>query len=524
MRISSVADNPAQLANLTRMPRNAMRFGLVLLVVAALYWPDTATLVRYWLHQDINAQSGILIAFLSLFLLFRSRDRLERVPTRPVPWASLPLMACAAASMICWRAGIQTLQLLFLPAILWLAVLSVLGVQTARAAGFAVGFLYFALPGWDLFQSPLQHLTAWAAGAIGPVLGLPVAMHGTTAYLPAGVTFTIETACSGVDFLTVGLAVATLHGELERATFRRRAGLIGGMTLVAIVSNWLRVILILAIGYLSSMRSVLATTDHVAFGWGVFACAMLLFVWIAGRTGRKSPDAAVAEDSGAQRDAVSHRTYSRPAVWRYGVAVAGLLFVPAFVYANLLASDQSQASASALEFPPGRAPWQGPADSPDALWQPRFAGAQIERRARYLSADGRSVEVVAFGFPKQTQGVKVLKEHNTLLGDRGLAIEAVTLVESAAIPHGEVVVLAPDGGRSLIWSVVDIGGRLFGEPLYSQLWYGARSLLGTPYSALFALRAQCGGSCDAARAVLADFLRVNGPALFASLPDSDLKG
>src|SRR5690242_7885273 len=149
------------------MPRKAIWVGLVLLLVAALQWPDTVALGHYWIDQDANARSGVLIALLSAFLLVRARHRFEHLPVRPVPWACLPLIACAVASLICWRAGILTLQLFFLPPILWLAVLAVLGWQAARLAGFALGFLYFALPGWGLLGPTLQHLTAWAVGVIG---------------------------------------------------------------------------------------------------------------------------------------------------------------------------------------------------------------------------------------------------------------------------------------------------------------------------------------------------------------------
>src|SRR6185437_104563 len=266
------------------MPRNAIRVVLLLLAVAALYFPDIDALVRYWMKQDVNGGAGVLIAHLSGVLLVRARARFEEIPVGPVPWAGLPLIVCAAASLICWRAGILTLQLFFLPLILWLALLAVLGRQAARAAAFALGFLYFALPGWGLLGPALQHLTAWAVGVIGPLIGLPVTLSGTTILLPRGMWFVVTSACSGVDFLTVGLAVAALQGELERARLRRRAGLIGGMLLLAIVSNWLRVILIVEIGYHSQMRSALATRDHLALGWVVFACALLMFVWIAGRT------------------------------------------------------------------------------------------------------------------------------------------------------------------------------------------------------------------------------------------------
>ena len=494
-----------------------MRVAGVLLLVAAVYWPDTVGLGHYWLDQDVNAQAGILIALLSAFLLFHDRGRLEQTPMGPVLWACLPLAACAAASLICWRAGILTLQLFFLPPILWLALYCLLGWQAARLAAFAIGFLYFALPGWGLLGPALQRLTAGAVGVIGPAVGLPVAMSGTTASLPGGITFVIERACSGVDFLTIGLAIAMLQGQLEQARLRRRAALIGGMLLLAIVSNWLRVLLIIEIGYRSRMHSALATRDHLALGWVVFACALLTFVWLAGRGARVRPHAPVASRSQGAVAPMRVTATRGHITWRYAAAAAAVLAVPALVYGSLLAVEPP-AGVAALELPQGQTPWHGPADATDPLWQPEFVGAHVERQARYQSADGRAVEIVAIGFAKQSRGAQILNEGNSLLGNRGLAIEAVHLVEGEGIPHGEVIAVDSQGRRSLIWSVIDIGGHLFGEPLASQLWYGARSLIGTPYSELFALRAQCNVRCDEARAALTDFLQANGPALFASLP------
>src|SRR5581483_11151328 len=279
--------------------RNELRVASVLLLAGVIYWPDIAALGPYWAGQDANAQTGVLIAALSVFLLVRSRERFERIALEQVPWAALPLLVCAAASLISWRAGILTLQLFFLPAILWLALLALLGWGAARPAGFAIGFLYFALPGWGLLGPALQRLTAWAVGMIGPIIGLPLAMSGMTVRLPEGMLFVVAPECSGVDFLTVGLAVAALQGELERAALRRRARLIGGMILLAVVSNWLRVLLIVEIGYRSHMRNAFATRDHLALGWVVFACALLVFVWMAGRTAVRVAQGAAGPIDGA---------------------------------------------------------------------------------------------------------------------------------------------------------------------------------------------------------------------------------
>ncbi|HVS77396.1 MAG TPA: hypothetical protein VHE11_10715, partial [Steroidobacteraceae bacterium] len=69
------------------MPRNSIRVALVLLAVVAFYWPDTVALGRYWAGQDANAQTGIVIALLSGFLLFRARERFEQIAIGPAPWA-----------------------------------------------------------------------------------------------------------------------------------------------------------------------------------------------------------------------------------------------------------------------------------------------------------------------------------------------------------------------------------------------------------------------------------------------------
>lgn len=498
------------------MPRNATKVGLLLLLLAALYWPDTVGLARFWLHEDLNSQAGILIACLSAFLLFRARGRFEQVAIGPAPWACLPLIACAAASLICWRAGILTLQLFFLPPILWLALLCVFGWQAARVAAFAIAFLYFAVPGWDALRPALQQLTAHAMAVIGPLVGLPVIIRGMTVSMPGGVTFTIERACSGADFLAVGLAVAALHGELEQAGPRRRAGLVGAMALLAILSNWLRVLLILAIGYLTHMRSALATRGHVAFGWVVFACALLVFVWAAGRWGVSEVDPSA---EGAPRAGAGARTSAQRGrvAWRYGMAATALLAVPALVYISLLATA-AHAAPAVLELPPGSTPWRGFAGFADPLWQPTFVGAHVERRALYESADGHAVEVVAIGFAQQTQGAQLLNGGNSLLGEHGLSMEKVRLARDGGVPHSEIIAVDSRGRRALVWSVIDIGGHLFGEPLLSQLWYGAHSVVARPYSALFALKTPCNASCDAAHTVLSGFLRANGAALFASLP------
>jgi hypothetical protein len=83
-----------------------------------------------------------------------------------------------------------------------------------------------------------------------------------------------------------------------------------------------------------------------------------------------------------------------------------------------------------------------------------------------------------------------------------------------------MVVADSRGRQSVIWSVYDIGGRMFVIPAFSQFWYGLRSLDAQPYSALFALKSACAPSCAAARELLTHFVDDMGESLRLSVVDA----
>jgi hypothetical protein len=126
--------------------------------------------------------------------------------------------------------------------------------------------------------------------------------------------------------------------------------------------------------------------------------------------------------------------------------------------------------------------------------------------------------MVAIGYAMQAQGRELVNEENSLFGIDAPEPTAEAEVTLDRESYTELVFVDPQGRRWLTWSMYDIGGREFVTPLFSQLWYGLRSLGGPPYSMQFAFRTECGGSsCDAARATLRSFLQTMGRDCFASV-------
>jgi exosortase len=254
--------------------------GLIATAIVA-YWPTWSPLWR---------PHGYLITFLALWLLYSARHRIASAMINPQPWALVLLVPCSLAAVLSWRSGIEALQLLMLPPVVLVAVLAAFGAAVARAVAVPVAFLYFAVPAWNiLLGPPMQTLTLWVTRNMMPLLGLPASFQGNLINFQGGITFEVTPACGGVSFLVQGLAIAMLLGELEQARLGRRLRLLGAMVLVAVVSNWIRVLLIIELGYSSGMRSTLATTNHVAFGYLLFVLALAGYMWVATRPSSAEP-------------------------------------------------------------------------------------------------------------------------------------------------------------------------------------------------------------------------------------------
>jgi exosortase len=262
----------------------------------------------------------------------------------------LLLVPCGLAALLLWRSAIPGVQLLMLPPVLLLAVLAAFGPAVARAAAVPIMFLYFAAPLWNfVLTAPLQDLTTRVAAILAPVLGLPATVHGHLVSFPNGITFEVTPACSGAGFLVQGLAIATLLGELEQARLGRRLRLLGSMVLVALVANWVRVLVIIELGYSSGMRSTLATRDHVAFGYFLFVLILAAYLWVASR--RPLPPAAEPRVAQAAEPA-----------WRPRIAYALVILVLAstpVLVAALIPLRTPPATVPAAESPRTRA---APAD------------------------------------------------------------------------------------------------------------------------------------------------------------------
>jgi EpsI family protein len=482
-------------------------FGLWV-AVAVIYWPSAVALDGIWRGSAGNSYThGYLVLAASLWLIVRDRARLAAAPVRPVGWAWILVLILSGAWLWSWRAAIQQLHVLLLPAILLAALLAALGWRVTRILLFPVGFLVFAMPVWGAINSSLQTLSAKGNGILMWLSGMPAYMQGDLIRLPGG-SIEIAQACAGLNGFLIGLAVAALYGELTRDQLRRRLAWLALMGTLAFIANSIRIFIVTVAAYESDMRSSLVT-HHIWLGWCLFAVAVGVFLLIAGRLAdmwdRGLPQEARSREPESS-EAAQLPSGQGPGVAGLAVAFACLGFLPVLAYGTDLLRSKTHGDIF-IRWPEAPQGWQGPRPEVAGEWSPRFVNPSVESLRRYIDPRAEAVEVFVVAYRTQTQHGKLLGYENDLLGSATqlqLQPQSQRIVDTVAGRWREAVAVDPTGARSLIWWRYRIGDRTFSEPRLSQLWYGLAALTGRPpLSSLTALRVACDPDCAAVREQLA---------------------
>ncbi|WP_323750793.1 exosortase [Marinobacter sp.] len=257
--------------------------GLIpLAVVVILFvglWPTLDVLIDRWLKFDESYSHGFMVLAVSLSLILKKWVRL-----RPsVGVYSFWLLPLGLVSFVYFAGSILLIEAVQQLAILPLVIGSLLliwGWEQSKPFFLPLGLLAFAIPVWDYLSWPLQVITVWVNDFLLSFFNIEFYVEGVFVYFPGVGAFEIAHGCSGLRYLLVGLTLSVLYGELNYARVRTRAALMAAGLLLALVANWIRVFVIIYIGYESNMTSSLIN-EHDFFGWWVFAGTLLPLFFFA---------------------------------------------------------------------------------------------------------------------------------------------------------------------------------------------------------------------------------------------------
>ena len=466
-------------------------------------WPTWRSLHESWIVST-RYSHGHLIVLICGYLLYRQREVLSGMNAKPAFLALVPFAVLLTIWLIAVLASIQAIQMAVLPLILGTMLLVVLGWSAAKRLWMFVAYLYLAIPVWESGNFVLQKMTVWAVELALWVFRVPAFIHGNTVALPAG-AFEVEGGCSGLHYFIVAIALSVLYGLLFIQSAKKRFLLVALAVAAALLTNWLRVFIVVYVGYLTDMQHYLVTQDHYYFGWFLFAGILVPYLMIARKVEQSENNDRMDDPPTVVSNGVA--SAKRPVV-ALSACLVGLLVSGGAILASL--PEDAEGSVE-LDLPSAPGAWTVD-HAVDSDWRPHYVGTTAETVGQYRRDQG-TVDAYFNLYRGQARGRELVGSENRVEGlDKwSISRDTVRKIDSGNGAEfwtvREVNLVAASGEQRMLYLWFDVGGILTASDLEAQLLYGINVLRGRRDAGVSILSATCGQGCEDARVLLGDWLR-----------------
>ncbi len=441
-------------------------------LLAGLLFHDTVVeMVSTWLRSDTYAH-GFLILPISLWLVWRQRDKLAGAVARPRPWVLVLSTGGSLAWLLAFLVDVNVVQQLAFVGILITGIWALLGHALAWRLAFPLGFLVLAVPMGEGLVPPLMELTADTTEYLVRASGVPVYREGMYLFLPTG-TWSVVEACSGVRYLIASYTLGLVYAYLTYHSLWRRCAFVVASVLVPIVANGLRAYGIVMLGHVSNMK-LAAGVDHLIYGWVFFGVVMLLLFWVGSFW--QQPETAAREGRAGTSSAGWQGTGPAPAMVLL-VALAVSALGPALALG--LSRGGEPPVLGPLQSPESAVPgWQQTPD-PGWGWAPNQPGADREL-VRYYEGDDGVVGLYLHQYLRQQQDVELVQSVSPWLrdGDAWRVTQqrraALQLVDAVRVPEA---LLLSGRQQLLVWAVYRVGGDYTANPYLAKLLEARQQIL-----------------------------------------------
>ncbi|WP_369601983.1 exosortase [Hahella sp. SMD15-11] len=378
--------------------------GILILAGWLFTLPTWMEVVPQWTIMDGAYSHGFLAFGVFIWLLHHLRPELDGQPVQfswiGAVWVLLSLAGILLGTSLLIEA-VEQLAAFVLPfALVWM----VLGWPVAQRLILPAGILFTAVPVWDVTSYALQSLTVAVDHFLLGFSDIDFEVNDIFVTLKGLGTFEIATGCSGLRYFLVGLVVAQLNAILYVRSWPRRLSIIGIGILFSLAANWLRVYIIILVGYYSKMESGLIR-DHEAFGWVLFAVMLVIFYFVS----RRLEDAPDGQPQGTPGTAA-------PAVVS-GTALACVVL--AGIVSLGLYADQRQPSsvtdAQIAPLPERMGHYSRLPIMLDPPWKPIWKGYDRLNAGAYIPAEQTplgSVYVFDYWYINQKPGREMIQDAN----------------------------------------------------------------------------------------------------------------
>ena len=391
----------------------------LLVVAVGAYLQTWFEIWPYWENKNATYTHGILVALVTVWLVWRARPSVNQIAPTPSMPATLVLMMLSALWLLAAKANMFIVHALLWPPIAFTGLWAGLGAQVASRFAFPLSFLYFGIPIWDYLKPLLQEITFTTVGALTSLFGIPAALNGPYVTLPTGTIFIAED-CSGAHFLCVALAVGVLAGTFRRDNVQTRVLILIIAGLLSLAFNWLRVLLIILAYLHTDLREAFETIGHVTFGWWVFFIDLIIFALVL----RIVPRSEINESEQAVQLNIEQTARRSDTRLSWYTAAIAMVVLPIIVWTlpRFDSYPNTQAIGVADQLSPDFS-----SVSPDLRWNPYFVGVQWEDRSAVTKGNGVAIEIYVNRYHDQTQGSELFAGATEIFNPRRFNQDASTV-------------------------------------------------------------------------------------------------
>ncbi|MFK7913937.1 MAG: exosortase/archaeosortase family protein [Pseudomonadales bacterium] len=447
------ASSPKSQPGLAGTPAFFVWLGLLAAVVV-LCRDTVFELNGQWASANGHYNHGYLLLALGLYFVWLYRHALV---VRFGGHSYLGVLILLAGFLL-WQAAAlgNVLLVQYVGAAVILAGLSlaVMGWQSLGGCLWRFAIVGFALPIWDMLNHTLQVVAGVLVGRLLALVGVPHHLENTFVTLPNG-AFEIAGGCSGLGFLLTGLSLAFYLLATSELRATRVAFVVAISVAIALVTNWVRIAVIIYVGYRSDMTSSLVA-DHLWVGWLAFAIlAFPVFLLLSSRLPQIEPPLPGTH-------AAQLNIASAPAL-ATGLALAAC--VGAYVFLGNTGAPLTDSARLAVSFDNGA--YRGCQDPVPEYWEPSFTAADLETRTG-LCRGAASTQgwLQAAYYATESQGKELIFHKNDPIGMQGEHDTERRSFASGEVNVHEFTTLA---GKHLIWHWYQVGNRRLAGSVQTKL-------------------------------------------------------
>jgi exosortase len=216
--------------------------GFVLIAFLWSYWPDITDLWRTWQRSD-EYSSGLLVPFLTVYILWSRRHDLAKCPIRPCIWGVLAFLGAQAIRLFGLFFLYGSAERLSIALTIASLVLLLLGWQFLRKVSTVLLFLCLMLPWPNRVQAavalPLQRWATSSAVFCLETMGYEVMREGNIIHIGQS-SVAVAEACNGLRMVTAFFVISGLVVLLVRRPLWEKLVILASSLPIALLCNTIR--------------------------------------------------------------------------------------------------------------------------------------------------------------------------------------------------------------------------------------------------------------------------------------------